>query len=232
MLRIWLCAALVFAGWPAGGASPPSLRGLYPSAELVPENLARLGVCYSQVEDGHLPRAALEDGRGQSIELPVSSIAGLSGCYTAQVTRGSLRSGGRYRLVLTVEWTDAAGELVTSRQRKDFRAGPADRQRPDPKRWRIAAPDPDTDDTLTVDFDEPLDYLLFQGSLTLLGPTGPVAGHPGFTKEETRWVFEPESPWLAGAYRLVIASSLTDLAGNRVISAPGAGSVSLRFQIR
>jgi len=232
VLRTWLCAALVFPGLPAGGASPPSLRGFYPSADLVPENLARLGVCYSQVEDGKPPRAALEDNRGHAIELPVAPVGGLSGCYAAQMTRGNLRAGGRYSLVFTLEWTHAAGEPILSRQRKDFRVGPPDRKPTDPNRWRIAVPDPGTDDTLTVDFDEPLDYLLLQRSLTLLGPAGPVAGHPGITKEETRWVFEPESPWLAGAYRLVIAPTLTDLAGNRVMSTPGASAVSLRFQIR
>ena len=103
---------------------------------------------------------------------------------------------------------------------------------------------PGTEDTLSVDFGEPLDFALLERLITITGPQGPVEGSAEITKEETRWVYTPATSWPAGRTRLVVNKSLEDLAGNRIgrpfdfdmrthPAAPNSEtSVSVPFRIR
>ena len=43
-----------------------------------------------------------------------------------------------------------------------------------------------------------------------------VAGSVEVSEGETHWQFTPEKPWQAGAFDLVVDTSLEDLAGNTI----------------
>lgn len=43
-----------------------------------------------------------------------------------------------------------------------------------------------------------------------------VAGDSTLTQSETVWSFTPEHAWRAGKYRLVVQSTIEDLAGNNI----------------
>ena len=67
-------------------------------------------------------------------------------------------------------------------------------------------------DPLVIDFPEPLDYALLHRLLSVES----VPGKIDIAREETEWRFTPLHPWKSGAYRIVIPTTLEDLAGNHV----------------
>ena len=127
-----------------------------------------------------------------------------------------IAEGKRYTLVIDREWRDANGVAMAESFRKAFRGGPAIRQPPDPKAWRLTTPPAASRDPLVVAFGRPMNYTLLQRMLKVTGPQGDVAGSTGVGREETEWRFTPQSPWGAGAYKLVVDTSLEDLAGNKI----------------
>jgi hypothetical protein len=127
-----------------------------------------------------------------------------------------IAEGKRYTLVIDREWRDANGVAMVEPFRKAFRGGPAVRQPPDPKAWRLITPLAGSRDPLVVGFGRPMNYTLLQRMLRVSGPRGDVAGSIGVGREESEWRFTPQSSWGAGAYRLVVDTSLEDLAGNKI----------------
>jgi hypothetical protein len=61
-----------------------------------------------------------------------------------------------------------------------------------------------------------MNYTLLQRMLKVAGPRGDVAGTLEVAREESEWRFTPGNPWLAGAYQLIVDTSLEDLAGNKI----------------
>jgi hypothetical protein len=145
-----------------------------------------------------------------------------------------LEEGKRYALVIDAGWLDAAGAPLRRPFRKDFDVGPPDHEPPDPAAWRITAPRAGARDPLTVAFPESLDEALLHRLLTLRGPAGQaVPGEASVGPEERTWRFDPQSPWLAGRYRLVVEKTLEDLAGNGVgkpFEVDVAGGIQNRVQ--
>jgi hypothetical protein len=152
--------------------------------------------------------------------------------------------GRRYALVIDRDWPDASGLPLTATFRKEFRGGPAVREPPDPKSWKVAAPAANSQDALVVSFGRPMNYALLQRMLKVSGPRGDVGGGIGVERAESEWRFTPQAPWAAGQYRLIIDTSLEDLAGNkigqafdidvfdRVTERITAAATSLVFEIR
>jgi hypothetical protein len=127
-----------------------------------------------------------------------------------------IAEGKRYTLVIDREWRDANGVAMVEEFRKPFRGGPSVRQPPDPKAWTIAAPAAGSRDALLVRFDRPMNYTLLQRMLKVSSARGDVAGAIAVSNEESEWRFAPRSGWTAGAYQLIIDTSLEDLAGNKI----------------
>jgi len=132
------------------------------------------------------------------------------------VERGPvLEPGHEYELRVTAGWADVHGSSVEAGGIKRFTAVAADRQRPAPRDWTLAVPAVDTRSPLDVSFREPLDAALARRSLRVEAPDGSdVVGEVALRAEARGWRFTPRQPWRPGAYRLVAAPILEDLAGN------------------
>jgi hypothetical protein len=124
--------------------------------------------------------------------------------------------GKHYTLVVDRDWPDAQGVPLVEGYRKAFRGGPAERNPPDPKQWRITAPKASTNQTLILNFPTPMNYPLLQRMLHVSNTQGNVAGTVSIDKQETEWRFLPRQPWKTGDYQLIVDSALEDLAGNHV----------------
>jgi hypothetical protein len=152
-----------------------------------------------------------------------------------------LVGGRRYALVIDAAWLDAEGNPLARGFRKPFRVAAFDDKQPEPRRWRIAAPPAGTRHALVVEFDEPLDRALVEHMLAIRDAMGrTLGGRIAIDGEETRWRFEPEQPWQAGAYELLVDAALEDRAGNSVgrafetrgrADAAADEEVALRFEI-
>lgn len=217
---------------------PPTIvEAVYPSAGIVPENLLRLYIQFSAPmrRRGVAEHVRLLDDRGNEVELPFVEVPdGLWDpadrrltlfVHPGRVKRGvgpnlalgpPLESGRTYRLVVDEALRDARGRPLGRRFEHEVVVGPADRESPDPKGWRLAPPT-NPEGPLVVEFDEILDHGLLTRMLTVVDPTGEVvAGEVVPGAGESSWSFRPAEPWSPGRYALQVEAALEDPAGNRV----------------
>lgn len=224
---------------PPRNATPTTMVShVYPSADLLPENLLKFYVHFSapMSRGRSYEHILLRDENGQEIELPFLELG--EELWDPMMTRltlfidpgrikrgvrpleeigPSLIAGGRYTLVIKRAWPDAAGNALKEDFQKAFRVGAADRQPPDPARWQMQAPSAATRAPLTIVFPEPLDHALAQRVITVADQFDkPVAGQTTMTEQERRWTFTPVDAWQRGQYQLVIQTTLEDLAGNNI----------------
>jgi hypothetical protein len=128
-----------------------------------------------------------------------------------------LENGKSYTLVIGQGWHDANGNPLKEPFRKSFKVGPPFEKPVDPKTWKVEAPAAGKSDPLTVTFPVPHDNALLLREVWVTDADGKrLPGSIKVTAEETRWQFTPETPWKAGAYKLVAKTTLEDLAGNKV----------------
>jgi hypothetical protein len=129
----------------------------------------------------------------------------------------SLIAGRKYTLVVEASWRDAAGQPLAASFRREFRVGPPEERAIDPAQWRLEVPLDGTRNPLIVSFPKPLDYGLLQRALRVSHGHGErLDGDIQLQGGETRWLFTPRAPWQPGEYRLLAASILEDVAGNRI----------------
>jgi hypothetical protein len=127
----------------------------------------------------------------------------------------SLVEGESYVLVIDRGWLDAHGRPLKEGFRKAFLAAAPDDSQPAVKDWTLHPPQAGATDPLLVEFNEPLDQAMLERVLSVRDSGGePLAGQNSIDQEETRWKFTPSAPWKSGRFKLVVDSTLEDLAGN------------------
>jgi hypothetical protein len=137
----------------------------------------------------------------------------------------ALEAGHTYTLVIARDWLDGHGIPLVEEYRKTFRVTPADRKPPDPATWRLTAPRANTAEPLVIRFPKPLDYALLQHEIEIAPRGGAddrllssaLPGAIAVAANETEWRFTPEHPWTRGDYKIVIRTTLEDLAGNHIL---------------
>ncbi len=211
---------------------------VYPTTDRLPENQLKLYLQFSApMSRGEAwRRIHLLDEAGKPVELPFLEIdqelwdpqgKRLTVFFDpGRIKRGltpneevgtSLQAGRSYTFVIDREWVDAAGDILREGFKKTFRVGPASREPPDPKTWRLTAPQAGTSEPLRVEFPEPMDRALLERLLEVSTPrNAAVAGTVEIDRQETRWRFTPRQPWQPGQYFLRVETILEDLAGNSI----------------
>ena len=211
---------------------------VYPSRSVVPENLLKLylhfsspmsrGEAYQRVrleEEGkgvvESPFLELEqelwDREGKRLTLLFDPGRVKRDLKPHREAGAPLRDGGRYTLVVDRRWRDAEGGELIEEFRKEFRAGPADREPVDLKKWVIRAPRAGTRGAIEVEFGEPLDRALVERVVWVASSRGErLDGRVEVDREEMRWRFWPQDAWEAGSYWVRVEKILEDLAGNTV----------------
>lgn len=244
-------------------AATTKVVDVYPSAPEVPENQLRMYILFSAPMGlrAGAENVRLLDERGEAIVDPFLPLdvdlwnedrTRFTLLFDpGRVKRGilpneqmgrSLVAGRKYTLVIDAAWRDTLGQPLTAPFRRDFRVGPPVERPLDPGAWRINAPREGTSDPLVVSFPAPLDHALLHRALSVSDRGGArLAGEIRLQESETRWLFTPSAPWHAGEYELHAASTLEDVAGNRIgkafevdertQSGAQARSVAIPFQI-
>lgn len=225
-------------------APSTSVVQIYPSGGLLPENQLKFYVQFSgPMSRGSIyEHIQLRDAAGKVLELPFLELD--EELWDPAMTRVTLlidpgrikrgvkpledvgpvfEAGKIYTLAIKSSWRDASGRPLRAGFEKTFQIGPADRTPPDPKRWKFAyMPPAGTQAPLIVEFDEPMDRAL---ALRLISvrrdraggkQPAPVDGEITVDQQERRWMLSPLGPWPAGTYRLVVATTIEDLAGNNI----------------
>jgi hypothetical protein len=228
----------MFDGPPRETVATARVERVYPSTDVLPSNQLKLYIFFSAPmsrgeawDHLHLLDADGTKLEGIFLELDKELWDANNQRLTVwfdpgRIKRGltsnlnlgpSLEDGKRYTLLLDRDWKDARGVPMVAEFRKAFRGAPSDRIMPDPAQWRITPPRALTSEPLVVDFPEPMDYIGLQKALAVSGIRGaPIAGTIAIDRQETRWSFTPRVPWQPGTYRLLVDTTLEDLAANRM----------------
>lgn len=223
---------------PKSKAVPTVLAHIYPSKDELPENQLRFYLHFSapmsQGEAYEHIRLLRADGTADDtafLELPQELWDRDGKRFTlfldpGRVKRGLkpredvgpvLEAGKRYTLVVDRSWKDAEGNPLKETYRKTFRVLPPEETQPDPKTWKLEAPQAETRNPLTMTSPKALDHALLHRLLWIEDEGGAtVSGTMEVTHGETCWRFIPTQPWRAGAYHLVADTRLEDRAGNSI----------------
>ncbi len=214
-------------------APTTTVTQIFPSARVVPENQLKFYVQFSapMSRGGIYDHIQIRDAAGRVIELAFLELG--EELWDPAMTRLTLlidpgrikrgvkpledvgpvfEAGRRYSLSVGTQCRDAAGRPLREAFERKFLVAPADRTPPDPARWSVRAPAAGAREALIVEFDEPMDQAL---ALRLIGIEA-VEGVAALGAEERRWTFVPDQPWQRGAHRLVVATTIEDLAGNNI----------------
>jgi hypothetical protein len=222
----------------SAGAPETVVDAVYPSADVLPENLLKFYLFFSAPMTrgqawGHL---RLLDGSGKAVELPFLEIdeelwdPGTKrltvlidpgrikhGVRPLEEVGPSLVAGGSFVLEVLPAWEDAAGRPLREGHRKAFRVGPPDREPIDPLRWSITAPSVGGREPVVARLGEPLDHGLLQSALSVHAPGGRrLEGAIRIGDGESVWTFTPAAPWADGLHHIAVRTTLEDLSGNSV----------------
>ncbi len=224
---------------PRDSTPTTTVTQVYPSSDVVPENLLKFYIHFSApMQRGNIYDhiQLRDDSTGKLVELPFLEIDEELWDTTltrltvfidpGRIKRGvlpleeigpSLQAGQSYTLVIRSAWKDGNGAPLKAAFEKSFRVVAPDRAPPDPKLWQLQPPSADTRAPLIVTFPEPMEHALALRLITVVNAAGQVvAGQPTLTDREQRWSFTPHTTWPRGTYRLVIQTTLEDLAGNNI----------------
>ena len=210
---------------------------IYPTSDVLPENLLKLYVCFSapMARGDAYDAIQLLDQDGKPVAAPFltldqelwdPSMQRLTLLFDpGRVKRDLLPNrdvgaplvpGRSYTLVVATHFHDAGGQRLREEFRKRFRVVAADRIAPDPNTWRIAPP-LTPDGFLSVQFPEPMDSAL-AARMQLRWPKGEVESLTHKLEDGERRILlrAHEREWVPGEYQLIISTSMEDLAGNRI----------------
>ena len=215
-------------------ASAAEITALYPGQGMVPANLLKFYVHFSEpMAEGHLFQyARLLDGAGKPVKQAFREVElwedhhrrvtlWINPGRTKQALGLSeslgpvLEPDHRYTLEIGAGLPDEKGRLLAKTLRHPFRTANFDREQPSIEKWQLEAPKAGTDEPLSITFNEPLDHALASDGITVeTGDGQPVAGTTTVDPETLRWSFKPGAAWKGGYYQIVAAGVVEDLAGN------------------
>lgn len=245
---------------------PTEVTRLFPAADDLPENLLRFYVCFSSPMQRGRAEAEISlltsDGEPAPDVLyraPVELWDRSMQCLTILLDPGRLKrgvgpnrklgpplkAGQMYMLAIGAGMTDISGGQLAKTVYKRFRVTDAVREPIAVERWQVVPPRAGSRQPLLLMFPRPLDWAMLAHAITIESTSEQsVDGRIEIDPHETRWRFTPTSTWVAGNYRIRIASTLEDVCGNSVTAAfdrplrPGssdlayeAGSRSIPFHI-
>jgi hypothetical protein len=209
---------------------------IFPSSDLLPENLLRFYVCFSNpMQRGRaLEEISLLDSEGQPVadalyRPPVELWDRTMLYLTVLLDPGRLKRwvgpnvelgpplkvGQRYTLEIGSGMTDLYGRSLREPFRKDFVVGDPIRNRISVESWKILPPATGSRQALVLMFTDPLDWALLFHTITIGSADGSVIdGQVVVDQCERRWSFTPTSRWIAGTYRIRVGSNLEDVCGN------------------
>ena len=218
--------------------STTTVTQVYPSADVLPENLLKFYVHFSApMSRGNIyEHIRLRNAANQPVELPFLELA--EELWSPDMLRltlfidpgrikrevkpleeigPALAAGQRFSLVIGSGWKDAGGNRLKRAFVKNFTVGIPDREPPDPSRWGYKAPPTRTREPLAIDLTEPMDSALALRMIHVVDEAGrAVPGQPFLTERERIWKFLPQHSWKAGCYSLVVETTIEDLVGNNI----------------
>jgi hypothetical protein len=217
----------------------PEMTKVYPTTEKVPENLLKMYFVFSNpMQEVHksldyIKVVKLSDNKEVDIflELEPELWNKEHTQLTLWLDPGRIKTGlipnkkmglpilagNRYVVKVDKSWEDADGNQLKQDYFKTLDVGLRDKERPSEKNWEIIIPRCGTKGPLAIDFKEPLDAMLSGESFDIYKfENNLMDGKFKLKNNEEVLLFYPDSLWTRGAYKILVASRLEDLAGNNL----------------
>lgn len=214
---------------------PPLLTAVYPSSDVLPENLLKFHLSFSApMKTGEVyQRVKLINSRNKEVEkaflivdqelwdteMKVVTLL----LDPGRIKRGlranlelsaPLKAGETYTLIVEAGWKNADGIPLEHTIKKKFTCAPADRVTPQMANWELIAPK-NTSDLLVLRTSEPMDKILLSDGIRITDDRGnKIDGTITVLPNESGIAFRPHQQWTNITYLLTINPLLEDLAGN------------------
>lgn len=223
---------------PRASRPPTRVLRVYPSADVLPENLLRFYIYFSApmrddealthlslvAEDGEEVQGVFLDLRRELWDATGTRLTVLfdpgrvkTGLRAHEHLGRALVAGQRYRLVVRREWRDAFGDPLAAAFEKSFLVTCEDVEPPTLSSWRLEAPARGTRGPLTIALPKAMDHVLMAAFIRVRDPLGrELGGEIDLSRRETEWIFTPGRHWEAGRHCIEVDSRLEDLAGNNL----------------
>ena len=233
---VWL-AAFLSAGVAWAACDDTSPAEVYPTANVLPENLLRIYIYFPRPMDlgQGIELVRLLDASGDEVERAFLSNRDdlwspdrrrltllldpgrvKTGLDAHEELGRALIPGQAYTFEVSGSARGADGCLLGVGTRHAFTVAAADYDPPQPALWDFAAPGVSSTDPLNVVLGTAHDHLSLAYRLRVLDADGAVVpGGISLGANEASWHFTPKEAWQPEPYALVIDERLEDLAGNR-----------------
>jgi hypothetical protein len=221
--------------------APAEVKQVFPSSDILPENLLRFYVCFSNgMQRGRaLEEISLLDSEGRPVadalyRPPVELWNRTMRRLTVLLDPGRLKrwvgpnvelgpplkAGQEYTLQIGSGMIDRDGRRLSQPFRKRFVVGDPLQETISVASWRILPPATGGRQALSLMFKDPLDWALLFHTITVGTSDGSIVdGQVAVDQCEKRWNFTPTSPWIAGTYHITVGSGLEDVCGNTITGA-------------
>ncbi|HEY0652575.1 MAG TPA: hypothetical protein VGD65_05575 [Chryseosolibacter sp.] len=217
------------------GTKPATVLAIYPTADVLPENLLKFHICFSEsmTLGEAYQRISLEDEKGKEIEKPFLILDqelwdGDMKVFTLLLDPGRIKRGlrpnlemkpalhekNRYALVIKKGWKDINGNFTDEEVVKWFSCSAADRESPVVSHFVVATPTSEKG-ALVINLRESMNYVLLTESVRIFDSRGQrVEGSLVARQNESVLEFVPKHPWFERHYTIQFNPLLEDLAGN------------------
>ena len=226
---------------PRESSAPTHVAQIYPSTDMLPSNLLKLYIHFSDpMAEGHAyanlklidlatnlfvdapfveiePELWSPDKKRFTLLFDPGRIKRLVG---PNIELGPpLQAEHSYRLEVDRSWQDSHGEPLSHAYSKEFQVVDPDREKPRIEDWKIVAPAAATQEALVIRFPEPLDHALLYRVIRIFDPNEELLeGTIEIGRQEREWRFTPKGSWKAGEHEIHVDAFLEDLAGNTLRS--------------
>ena len=221
---------------PENPLAEAKVAGVYPSGNVLPENVLRFYIHFAMPMKPHVAfdYIKLLDDAGNADEAAFMKFkqelwnedrtrltllmdpGRIKREVATNVRLGpALRAGKRYELKVEGGWPTADGASLLTAFSKPFVVDEALRELPNKDQWDITVPGMGTRDAIEVGFDRPFDYQLLLKDIRVLSEDGQqIKGEIQIDKHEHEWRFLPDHPWAVENMLIIVNSELEDVAGN------------------
>ena len=221
---------------PEVASMPAAVTEIYPSGEVLPENILRFYIHFSvpmrpgvafdhiklrdaagKVDDAAFMRFKQELWNADRTRLTVLMDPGrIKRNVATNVELGpALLAGREYTLSVDPGWPSADGRSVLPAFEKRFAVSAPLRELPDVGKWRITAPCVGTREALLIDFDRPFDRHLLSQDIRVSTEDGQeITGKITLGKGELSWSLAPDAQWPKEQLHLDVSPTLEDVAAN------------------
>ncbi|WP_299218665.1 hypothetical protein [uncultured Aquimarina sp.] len=218
-------------------AEKPFVQAVYPTSKVLPENLLRIYIQFSQPmkTTGNIEKIKLIDNHDNEVknvffnnatelwnkeQTQLTLILDPARVKTGLKANGTLgyaiKPNQNYTLIIE-DLEDVYHQKMTTSFKKNITVENADTRIPEPKNWKLNIPEVNSNKSFIVHFSQILDYNSLRQRLIITDTkNNPIEGSVSIKNQETQWSFQPKEYWESGDYILHINKRLEDPSGNNL----------------